>query len=227
MRFQRDELRRICDQLIEYDPEIVEIIQFGSSVYAPEMARDLDILVFTRKKRGYLGYLDAVDELDLPYDVDVVVKEMSEKPDRSFILGVFGAHRILYGDGICLRNCFSLIDPTYEKAKAELKNAESIFRLGLETAEELRRDRFFRDAFDDLFHASRLAAMTYLSTEEGRWGRLRKNLPRPYRDDFIEKLHVECFYSGSYPKESIEVEFRKWTQRVERFIRELEEGNLR
>jgi len=225
MRFRRDELKRICDRLVEYDPEIVEIIQFGSSVYAPKMAKDLDILVFTKRKRDYFGYLDAIDELDLPYDVDVVVKERNEKLDRSFIVGVFGAHRVLYGDGICLRNCFCLIDPSYEEAKAELKNAESIFRLGLETVEELRRDRFFRDAFDALFHASRLAAMTYLSTEEGRWGRLRRDLPQPYRDDFrefIEKLHVEYFYDGNYPKENVEMEFKKWAQKVEQFIRELE-----
>ena len=225
MRFQEDELRRICDRLIEYDPEIVEIIQFGSSVYAPEMAKDLDILAFTRKKRDYFGYLDAIDELDLSYDVDVVVKETDEKPDRSFIVGVFGAHRVLYGDGICLQRCFSLIDPTYEEAKAELENSRSIFRLGLETEESLRRDLFFRDAFNGLFHASRLAAMTYLSSEEGRWGRLRKDLPQPHRgefEEFIEKLHIDYFYNGNYPKDEVEREFERWAERVRRFIRELE-----
>ena len=35
----------ICKRLLGYDKDIVEIIQFGSSVYAPEHARDLDLLV--------------------------------------------------------------------------------------------------------------------------------------------------------------------------------------
>ena len=37
----------ICKRLVGYDKDIVEIIQFGSSVYAPEYARDLDLLVIT------------------------------------------------------------------------------------------------------------------------------------------------------------------------------------
>lgn len=50
---------KICRLLKEYDPDIVEIIQFGSSVYAPEYARDVDLLVITKKKKEYGTYLDA------------------------------------------------------------------------------------------------------------------------------------------------------------------------
>ncbi|MHA1593103.1 MAG: hypothetical protein ACTSXX_00020 [Candidatus Baldrarchaeia archaeon] len=32
-------LRIICKKLLEYDPDIVEIVQFGSSVYAPTCPR--------------------------------------------------------------------------------------------------------------------------------------------------------------------------------------------
>ena len=34
----------ICKRLLGYDKDIVEIIQFGSSVYAPEYALDVDLL---------------------------------------------------------------------------------------------------------------------------------------------------------------------------------------
>lgn len=43
-------LERIYRKLLEYDPGIVEIVQFGSPVYAPERARDVDLLVITRCK---------------------------------------------------------------------------------------------------------------------------------------------------------------------------------
>jgi len=65
----------ICKRLVGYDEDIVEIIQFGSSsVYAPEYARDVDLLVITKDKREYGSYLDCL--ADLPFDMDVVVKEV-------------------------------------------------------------------------------------------------------------------------------------------------------
>jgi hypothetical protein len=41
------DIQLVVRKLLEYDPEIVEIVQFGSSVYAPEHARDPDLLVIT------------------------------------------------------------------------------------------------------------------------------------------------------------------------------------
>jgi len=57
----------ICKRLVGYDKDIVEIIQFGSSVYAPEHAMDLDLLVITKDKKEYGGYLDCL--ADLPFDI--------------------------------------------------------------------------------------------------------------------------------------------------------------
>ncbi|MEM2510160.1 MAG: nucleotidyltransferase domain-containing protein [Candidatus Methanomethylicia archaeon] len=70
-------LMEICRRLLEYDSNIVEIVQFGSSVYASEYARDVDILVLTRRVRDYDGYLDAVCIGDSPFNVDVVVMDIS------------------------------------------------------------------------------------------------------------------------------------------------------
>lgn len=41
------DIQLVVRKLLEYDPEIVEIVQFGSSVYAPEHARDLDLPIIT------------------------------------------------------------------------------------------------------------------------------------------------------------------------------------
>ena len=58
----------ICKRLLGYDKDIVEIIQFGSSVYAPEHARDLDLLVITKNKKEYGGYLDCLADFDFSCD---------------------------------------------------------------------------------------------------------------------------------------------------------------
>ena len=55
---REEKIRRICSLLKEYDRDILEIVIFGSSVYAPELPRDVDLLVITRKKKEYGGYLD-------------------------------------------------------------------------------------------------------------------------------------------------------------------------
>lgn len=46
-------MEELCRRLVKYDGDIVEIIQFGSSVYAPEYSRDVDLLVITRRAKDY------------------------------------------------------------------------------------------------------------------------------------------------------------------------------
>jgi len=54
---REEKIRRICSLLKEYDRDILEIVIFGSSVYAPELPRDVDLLVITRKEKARLGSL--------------------------------------------------------------------------------------------------------------------------------------------------------------------------
>jgi len=79
MKLSVEMKERICKRLVGYDKDIVEIIQFGSSVYAPEHAMDLDLFIITKDKKEYGGYLDYLEDLNLPFDVDVVVKGEDEK----------------------------------------------------------------------------------------------------------------------------------------------------
>jgi len=93
--------------------------------------------------------------------------------------------------------------------------------------DDLLGDRHTRDAFESLFHAARIAVMTYLSTEVSRWGVLRRALPEPYSSrskEIIGTPHIEYFYNGNYPRERVEEEFNKRYTRVKGFIEELEAG---
>jgi hypothetical protein len=78
-------LPKICEALLKADPEIVAIVQFGSSVYAPDLALDLDLLVVTRRKKDNRVYWDAVWGSGQPFWVDVVIVEAGEQ------LGFFGS----------------------------------------------------------------------------------------------------------------------------------------
>jgi hypothetical protein len=214
-------LQLAVKRLLEYDPDIVEVVQFGSSVYAPELSRDVDLLVITKKAREYRGYLDAVS----PLEADVIVVEVGEAVGESLLRGVLGSSRILYGDGSYLAELAKRLgDPSFEEARASLKAALDYFELSKRTEDDLVRDRHVRAAFDALFHAARSASTAYLSTEVGRWGCARK-LEEPFRTifgEFIETLHIKYSYNGDYPKENLEEEFKKWFKRVEEYVSALE-----
>jgi len=215
-------LMDVCQKLLERDPSIVEIVQFGSSVYAPELSRDVDLLVISRAPKEYDAYLDAVDEVNPPFDVDVVVVRLGGELREELARGILGAFNVLHGSGrYILEYAGRLGDPTFEEARSALRVARSILRLALETKDPPDRDRLFREAFDSLFHAARIAAMTYTSIEVSRWGLLRKMLPEPYNEqlrEFVNILHIEYFYNGKYPKDRVEGEFDKWYGKVEGFI---------
>ena len=219
-------LKAVCKRLLKHDPDIVEVVQFGSSVYASDLSRDVDLLVISKEPKDYDVYLDAVDEADPPFDVDVVVVRPGQELREELIRGVLGAFNVLYGTGrYVLEYAKRLGDPTFEEARAALRAARDYLELALRTSDALLRDRHFREAFDSLFHAARIAAMTYLSTEVVRWELLRRMLPKPYDGrfrEFVRTLHVEYFYNGNYPKDGVEEEFERWYGKVEEFIVDLE-----
>jgi len=222
----RKSLKGICENLIKYDPDIVEIIRFGSSVYAPEYAKDVDLLIFTKDKKPYEGYFDAAYEINASFNVDVLVFQLDEKIREELLRGVIGAHEILHGSGeILLGLAKTLGDPTFDDAKSSIKVSKGLMELYKVEEDPTTRDRLVREAFDSLFHASRLASMTYLSTEVTRWGVIKAQLPHPYRttfDNFIKTLHIKYFYNGEYPRDRIEEEFKRWLKLVEDYMGTLE-----
>ena len=63
--------------------------------------------VFSSVELGYGGYLDCL--ADLPFDMDVVVKEVGEKLRRAY--SILGTFVILYGDGkgVEQRGCWLVV----------------------------------------------------------------------------------------------------------------------
>ena len=218
------QLEVLCQALLHADPDIQEIIQFGSSVYAPDLALDLDLLVTTTAQKDDDAYWDAV--ADYPLSVDVVVRRPGEPIGGWIALGVLATHKVLHGDGATMREVRTTMPvPTYDEARMVLQAGDQYLRNATEASDEPLRHIHYRTAFNALFDAARMAAMTYLATEETRWGELRRALPVPYAKEFrhfIETLHIAYFYHGDYPRQDVEGEFRRWRERVSRFIQALE-----
>ena len=91
---REEKIGGICSLLKEYDEDILEIARFGSSVYAPELARDVDLLMITRKKKEYGGYLKCLEEVGV--DVDVIVKGAGDKLNEQFACNILSAFELLY-----------------------------------------------------------------------------------------------------------------------------------
>jgi len=220
-------LQSLKKSLLKADAKIEEIVQFGSSVYAPSLARDIDLMVVTQNKKPDDFYWDAV--ADCPMAVDVFVLEPGERIGNTLAWGIGGAGRLIYGDGEIIRRKVEEVPvPTYDDARQALLNADDYLTIARNTTEQARRDMHYRTAFNTLFAAARLAAMTYLNTEETRWGGLRRNLPPNFAKRFrriIDTLHIQYFYDGEYPIGNEEAVFSGWRRVVERFINDLESAS--
>ena len=219
----------ISQRLLRYDPGIMEIVQFGSSVYAPRHANDVDILIFTKRNKGYDRYFECLKSLESPFEFDLVIKRIGEELNKSFAYQVFGACEIIYGDGSLIQKAMEQVDPTFDEAHAAIETAKKYMEVAREAAKEAKSkwiiDRHIRDAFNALAHASRMASMAYLSTRRAGWEGIKMTLPRPLDREFdkhFKILHVRYFYDGRYPKKNVERSFDYWTDRVEGYIRRLE-----
>ncbi|MGC9202703.1 MAG: hypothetical protein ACP5HX_08565 [Thermoproteota archaeon] len=224
LKVDDDFLKRICNNLISYDKEIVEIVQFESSAYAPQYSKGFDLLVVTKKIKDYKGYLNAINSEDIK--LNVIALEVGQKPKEELLKSILGSFNILYGDGRYLLEWIKTIKGlTFEEAKSSLKVASLLINLASETSNPLDKDLLIREAFESIFYASRIALLTFLSTEINMLGSVEKDSLELYRakfNDFVEVLHVKYYCNGDYPKERVVEEFNLWINSVEKYVNELE-----
>jgi hypothetical protein len=80
-----------------------------------------------------------------------------------------------------------------------------------------------REAFESIFHASRIALTTFLLKEVKKLSSVEKDLL--YEDkfkEFFRTLHLKYSCNGDYPKEKFVEEFNLWLDKVEEYVNELE-----
>lgn len=217
-------LPKICQALLEADPEVVAIVQFGSSVYAPDLALDLDLLLVTSRKRDDSVYWDALWSAGQPFLVDLVVVEAWKQ------LGFLGAAvrafgRLVWGDvKVVLEVTKNMPIPTFDEARQVMEVGRTYLQIATQEQNLIQRETHYRNAFNALFDAARLAAMAFLLTEETRWGVLLNRLPDPFDQRFraiVADLHVAIFYRRELPLD-IDAEFERQRDCVLQFIDDLE-----
>ena len=215
---QVDLLREIVRCLLEVDGGIRSIVLIGSFAWFPDLARDIDIVVITESNLPTEAYWDAFANFQKP--VDVVVLRRGEKAKGLTLALRTGV--LLWGDESAVREAIENMPvPTLKDAQDWLDLARDALWEGLTETDPDRQDKRFRNAFNLLFEAARVAAMWFLDTEEGRWGELRRQLPNPFSEQFrqfINTLHIAYWYDGDYPQERVEEEFENWHREVLAFI---------
>jgi hypothetical protein len=92
-----DLLADIVQAFRDADADLVSVVLFGSAVYAPDLARDLDFLVISHNPKEQQRYQDAALQVAQGWEVDVIVCKVGEK-----VRGLAGAVRafgkVLWGD---------------------------------------------------------------------------------------------------------------------------------
>jgi hypothetical protein len=217
-------LASLTAALLQADPHIRDILAFGSAAYAPELARDIDLLVTTANRKRTDLYHEAVAKC--PVKVDLLLREPGDPIGPDIATAVCALRHVLHGTDETLKEARQLMPvPTYDHARTYLTVGER----DLATAEQERiamaQDIYNRRAFDALFHAARQASMAFLNTDNTRWGEVRRSLPSPFDARFkrlIDTLHVQYAYDGRYPADRVKEEFRTWRSEVEQFIADLE-----
>ncbi|MCS7254398.1 MAG: hypothetical protein RMK18_10330 [Armatimonadota bacterium] len=212
----------LAESLLKADPDIVAIFQFGSSVYAPELSNDIGLFILTRQKKDFEVYCKAT--VGCPLNVDVVPIQLGE-PIGYVGLAVRAFGKVLFGDADTVWEAIKdMPPPTFDEAKRVSEVACTYFGNALQATDFLERETHYRNAFNTLFYAARLAVVAYLATEDTRWGELLNRLPPQIEQRFREiimELHIAIFYRRTLPLE-IEGEFERWQQKISQFIEDLE-----
>ncbi len=220
-----DLLAAIVQAFRDVDADLVAVILFGSAVYAPDLARDLDFLVITCDPKERQRYQEAALQVAGGWEVDVVVCKVGEK-----VRGLSGAVRafgkVLWGEeGWLWEVTKNMPIPSFDDARRTIREAEMDAQEAMRSQDAWHADSRWRSAYNWLFEAARRGAMAFLNTQESRWGVLRGQLPEPFQSEFrefINALHVRFWYEGDYPQDNPEWHFQVWRDRVAQFIDALE-----
>ncbi len=217
----------LTEALLKADPDIVAIVQFGSSVYAPDLANDIDLLILTRRKKDMKVYCDAA--ANCPLSVDIVPVQVGE-PVGYIGVAVKSFGKVLFGDADLVWEAIKdMPPPTFDEAKRVSEVARAYIGNAIRATDLVERETHYRNAFNTLFDAARLAVMAYLATEETRWGQLLGRLPPQIEQRFreiITELHIAIFYRRALPLD-VEGEFERWQTKVSQFIDDLERERRR
>jgi len=98
----------------------------------------------------------------------LVVREVGERVKSGFACNILGAFEILYGKGEYLKEMTEDFELRFREAMSYIRGAKEDMETARVAEDADDKDRRIRTAFNSLFHAARIAAMSYLATENAR-----------------------------------------------------------
>jgi len=218
------DLPRLAASLRRADPDIRDLVLFGSCAYAPDLAHDVDMVITTHCKKDEDTYWDAVE--DFPVDVDFIVREPGQRIGDHIAASLCAWRAVLYGNGETLTEVREQMPvPTFEGVRKLFTRADRLLRSAHGESDATLKYDDYCSAFGKLFDIAREAAQAYLNTDVSRWGELRRSLPSPFDEQFreiINTVHVLYSYDGNYPEDRADEEYQRWREEVMRFVDDLE-----
>jgi hypothetical protein len=217
------ELDDLCKALLDADPDIQDIILFGSYVYAPSLARDIDLFITTTKRKPIETYCDIM--ACSSKNVDLIIRTPYEKIGDLLAIGIRANGCILHGNGESLKNIRNIPMIPFEHAQKYLYQVDDIFLVANSEIDTDVKDEAYRDSFDKLFDVARLAVMIYSDSGQYILGKSCRSLPEVFKERFneiINKLHILYSENGNYPKDNVVEEFSRWRNIIEQFVNDLE-----
>ncbi len=233
----RATMERLAAAIIAADSSARDGVLIGSSVYAPAQARDYDIVVTTNARREALEQVrraiaDALND-ETHKEVDLVLRAPGDEI-RGLARGIL-AGAVLFGAGETIQEAAGFLDregdwilASFDEAAGYLEVGRQNLKLALRFHTGAVSDAHFKIAFDSLFHAARVAALTFMGSDKTGWGKIDKNLPPPFNEQFqsyVNTLHVLYGYEGHFPRGRKDVveEFKRWETSVQQFVAEMEQ----
>lgn len=214
-------LREVCQSLMRADPDIRAIVQFGSSVYLPEEAEDVDLLVLSGSPKPIGVYLTAVEGFPVP--VHVVPAKAGRKLEPLLAASVRAWGRVIAGDPEEVERAVEGVPPPSLK---EVEEALSAAEASVEAARDGEGLAYFliRAGLHSLAEATKKGALLALCSARRANGEVVRKFVGIVRN-------LWPFLKGSRPPEeclraleSLLPEVRKLVEMAAERAREAERG---
>ena len=214
-------LASAVEALLASDPGICAVTLIGSSVYAPERARDTDFVVVSSLPLAPSVYGKAISVARPDAGpTDVVPLRIGQELGRLRLAVAAGMTLFGVNDATIATAVATMAD--FAEARSWLITADTM----LQTAKAQQGEqatRFAQEAFQALFHGARTAAMALLGLTEHRCGEARRALPQPLRQQFsaiIDNCHIRYGYEARFPGQPAAVQelFAAWRAKASDFI---------
>ncbi len=205
--------------MIESDSNVLEAILYGSSVYRPETARDIDIGIVVRNEEVFNRKYRQKIHPAISYVIHEIPLDLYKERCLSY-----KTTGILLKDSGILKEYCKRIDGIMdlELFLTEMELAEDYLNMALNgNKNEIYKRKTIATAFNNLHHAAMTVIQIEGHTSTKQWGMLKSYLTRKQHLEF-DNIVDACHKKNGYYKDNLDRDyvlglFHEWKDRVAEF----------